>query len=171
MSLQRISETWWRHTTATLLGVTLETYRRRRRDILMGCCGYVTLRRLADVRLRRLWVFYLRFVWEVVGTNSWDVILSSSWDVVTTFQWHVVETHHWEIHRDIISCFIWDVPATSLGCTERRCHDVLLPESQLSWLVFISIVKRNMVLQYIFWKNLNYKMRFVEVLVSLEFSK
>ena len=163
MSLQRISETSWRHTTATLLGVTLETYRRRRRGILMGCCGYVTLRRLADVRLRRLWVFYLRFVWEVVGTNSWDVILSSSWDVVTT--------HHWEIHRDIISCFIWDVPATSLGCTERRCHDVLLPESQLSWLVFISIVKRNMVLQYIFWKNLNYKMRFVEVLVSLEFSK
>ena len=140
MSLQRISETSWRHTTATLLGVTLETYRRRRRGILMGCCGYVTLRRLADVRLRRLWVFYLRFVWEVVGTNSWDVILSSSWDVVTAFQWHVVETHHWEIfltfHRDIISCFIWDVPATSLGCTERRCHDVLLPDESIVMISF-----------------------------------
>ena len=76
MSRQRNSETWWRRTTATLLGVSFGTYRRRRRDILMGCRGYLPLRRLGDVpirrrgdvplrrfgdvSLRRRWVFHLR---------------------------------------------------------------------------------------------------------------
>ena len=54
------SETSWRHTTATLLGVSFGSYRRRCRDVLMGRLGYVTLRRLGDVSLRRRWVFHLR---------------------------------------------------------------------------------------------------------------
>ena len=44
------------------MGVSFETYRRRRRDILMGSCGYVPLRRLGDVPMRRHWVFHLKLV-------------------------------------------------------------------------------------------------------------
>ena len=43
-------------------GVSFETYRRRRRDVLMRRRGYVPLRRLGDVPMRRRWVFYLRLV-------------------------------------------------------------------------------------------------------------
>ena len=39
-----------------------------------------------------------------------------------------METHHWDVlakfHRDVVGCFIWDVPATSLGRTDRRCYVV-----------------------------------------------
>ena len=58
-SRQRNSGTWWRRTTETLLGVSFGSYRRRRRDVLMGRNGYVPLRRLGDVPLRCLWVFHL----------------------------------------------------------------------------------------------------------------
>ena len=61
-SRQRNSETWWRGTTATLLDVSFRSYRRRRRDVLMGRHGYVPLRRLGDVPLRRRWVFHLRLI-------------------------------------------------------------------------------------------------------------
>ena len=54
------SETWWRRTTATFLGVLFGTYRRRRRDVVMGRRGYVPLRPSGNVPLRRLWVFHLR---------------------------------------------------------------------------------------------------------------
>ena len=53
-SRQRNSETWLRRTTATLLGVSFGSYRRRQRDVLMGCRGYVPL--------RRRWVFHLRLI-------------------------------------------------------------------------------------------------------------
>ena len=77
-SRQRNSETWWRRTTATLLGVSFGSYRRRRRDVLMGRSGYVPLRRLGDVPLRRRWVFHLRLIWDVVETYWWDVIIMSA---------------------------------------------------------------------------------------------
>ena len=51
---------WWRHTTTTFLGVLFGTYKRRRRDVLMGRRGYVPLRCLGNVPLRRRWVFHLR---------------------------------------------------------------------------------------------------------------
>ena len=46
------------------MGVSFETYRRRRRDVmgLRGRIGYVPLRRLGGLPVRRLWVFYLRLV-------------------------------------------------------------------------------------------------------------
>ena len=53
-SQQRNSETWWRRTTATLLGVSYGSYRRRPRDVLMERRGYVPL--------RRCWVFHLRVI-------------------------------------------------------------------------------------------------------------
>ena len=52
-SRQRNCEKWWRRTTATLMGVSFEAYRRHRRDALMGRRGYVPLRRLGDVPMRR----------------------------------------------------------------------------------------------------------------------
>ena len=45
-----------------LLGVSFGTYRRRRRDVLMGGPGYVPLRRLGDIPLRRRWAFHLILV-------------------------------------------------------------------------------------------------------------
>ena len=61
-SRQRNSETWWRGTTATLLDVSFRSYRRRRRDVLMGRHGYVPLRHLGDIPLRHRWVFHLRLI-------------------------------------------------------------------------------------------------------------
>ena len=61
-SQQRNFETWWRRTTATLLGVSFGTYMRYRRHVLMGRCGYVSLRRLGEVPLRRFWLFHLRLI-------------------------------------------------------------------------------------------------------------
>ena len=44
------------------LGVLFGTYKRRRRDVLMGGGGYVPLRCLGNVPLRRRWVFHIRLV-------------------------------------------------------------------------------------------------------------
>ena len=140
MSQQRNSETRWRCTTATLLSVWFGTYRRRRRDVLMGLQRYVPLRSLGDVTLRRRWLFHLRLFWDVEETHWWGVVVTSSWDVVTTLQYDVVETYHWDVlptfHRDVVGCFIWDVLATSLGRTERRRYDVAKKSCcRLGWCV------------------------------------
>ena len=103
---QRKPVAWWKSTTATLLGVSFVTYRRRRRDILMGRRVYVIMRRLGDVPLRRRWVFHLRLFRGVVETYRWDIL--------ATF------------HRSVVGCFIWDVPATPLGRTKRRRYDVAM---------------------------------------------
>ena len=122
--LQRDSERWRRLTTAMLMSVSFGTYRRRRRDILMWCCGYVPLRRLGDLPMRRLWEFHLVLACDVVKTYQWDFVVNSSSDVVTTFQWDVVETYHWDVlatfYRDVVGWFIWDVT----GPTERCRYDV-----------------------------------------------
>ena len=51
-----------------VFGCFFGTYKRRRRDVLMGRRGYVPLRRLGNVPLRRRWVFHLRLAWDVVET-------------------------------------------------------------------------------------------------------
>ena len=43
------------------------------------------------------------------------------WDNVTTFLKDVAETYYW----DVVGYFIWDVPAASLGRTDRRHLDVV----------------------------------------------
>ena len=66
------------------MGVSFETYLRRRGDVLIGLRHYVSLksrhdipikhredellRRLGDVPLRRHWVFHLRCICDVAGT-------------------------------------------------------------------------------------------------------
>ena len=67
---------WRRSATTTLLGVSIEIYRRSGRDLVMGHRGNIPLGR------------FVTYYWDVIG------------------------------------CFVWDVPATSLGRTERRCCDV-----------------------------------------------
>ena len=127
---QRNSETWWRLTTATLLGISFGTYMRRRTDVLMGRRGYVPLRRLGDVPLRRLWVFHLRLIWDVVETYWQDVVITFPWDVVTTYQHDFVKLYHWDVlamfHLDVFECFIWDVHVTSLRQAKRRRYDVAM---------------------------------------------
>ena len=85
---------WWRRTTATLLGASFGSYRRLRRDVLMGRSGYVPLRRLGDVPLRRRWVFHLRPTCDVSGTyketslgHRHDVLLPGG---IPLKQWQVV---------------------------------------------------------------------------------
>ena len=93
---------WWKSTTATLLGVSFVTYRRRRRDILMGRRVYVIMRRLGetfsrrrgDVPMRHLgdvppkcrWLFHLRRTCHATGTykeaslrRRYDVLLTGGW--------------------------------------------------------------------------------------------
>ena len=82
-------------------------------DVLMGRRRYVPLRILVTNQRRR-WMFHLRLVCDVAETNWWDVVIMSSTDVV--------------FHRDVVRFFIWHVPATSQGWTERRFYDVLLPD-------------------------------------------
>ena len=135
-SRQRDSKMWWRRTTATLLGVSFGSYRRRRRDVQIGRGEYIPLRRLNDVALRRHWVFHLRLVWNVVETYWWDVVIMSPWDVITTYQSEVMKTYHWDVlvtcHWDVNGCFIWDLFETSWTLTDttsslrpqRRYHDI-----------------------------------------------
>ena len=131
-SWQRTPETWWRRTTATLSGGSFGSYRRCRRDVLMGRRGYILLRRLGYIPLRHRWVFDFRLIWDVKETYWWDVVTTSSWDVIKTYQWDVVKTYHWDVlvtfHCEVVGCFIWDVPPTLLGSREtslRSSHDVL----------------------------------------------
>ena len=82
---------WWR-TTETSLGVSIENYLRRRKDILMGCScyfllrschgipircrGHVQLRRLGDITPRRRCVFHLRRNCDVAGDTERLVMTS-----------------------------------------------------------------------------------------------
>ena len=83
-----------------MLGVSFETYLRRRRDVLMGRRYYVPLRRrhnipirrredellrrLGDVPLRRRWVFHLTRTCDVAGTyrETSPRRLIAGWDKV-----------------------------------------------------------------------------------------
>ena len=52
MSQKRKFKAWWRWIIGTLLAVSFEIYKTRRRDILMGRHEYIPLRCLGDVPLR-----------------------------------------------------------------------------------------------------------------------
>ena len=117
-SRQRNSETWWRRTTATLLGVSFGSYRSRHRDILMGRGGYVPL--------RCRWVFHLRLIWDVMETHWWDVVIrpletlsrhsnKTLWRRTTETSWRrstetslgvSFETYlrrRWDVQRDVVT--------------------------------------------------------------------
>ena len=72
-SQQRNTETWWRRTTATLLGVSFGTYITRRRDVLMG-------------RTNRC------FIWNLFETSWRCTDGSSSLRSLEMSLWHINKT-------------------------------------------------------------------------------
>ena len=110
---KRNCETWWRLTTATLLGVSFGSYKRRRRDILMGRRGYVPFIRLGEVTLRRRWVFYLR---RTDGMSSLLLLddNKTSWRRTSDMSW-----------RRSTETSLGVSFETYLRRTERRCYDVV----------------------------------------------
>ena len=123
-SRQHNSETWLRRTTATLLGVSFGSFRRRRSDVLMGRRGYVPLRRFGDVPLRRRWVFHLRRRGDVLMRRRHYVPLRRGHDIPIRRREDVPLTRLDDAPLWRLGCFIRDVPATSLGRTKRRRYDV-----------------------------------------------
>ena len=128
---QHNSETWWRRTTATLMGVSIRTYRRRDKDVLMGHRGYVPLRDLGgvpmslgvsfetclgrreDVPMRRRCYILLRSCHDVPIRCCGDVPLRRLGDVPSR-------------RRGV---FLLRHSATSLGWIERRCYNVATASS------------------------------------------
>ena len=133
-SRQRNSETWWRRTTATLLGVSFGSYRRRRRDVLMGRHGYVPLRRLGDVPLNVVGCF----IWDLFETSwrrtdetsslrpleTWSRHTNkTSWRRTTDTSWRRSTVTSWVFHSRCTCDFAGTYKETPLRCR----HDVLLP--------------------------------------------
>ena len=96
----------------------------------MGRHGYIPLRRLGDVPMRRRSVFHLRLVWDVWKHTDETLLLrplKASSRRSNKIWWRcpiVLAT----FHRDVVGCFIWDVPPTSLG-HEERCRSDLATTS------------------------------------------
>ena len=126
-SRQRNSETLWRRTTATLLGVSFGSYKRRRRDVLMGRSGYVPL--------RRHWVFHLRLLLRrrgdvLMGRRHYvpmrrhnNIPIRRRKDAPLRCVGHVPLRRHWVFY---LRCTC-DVTRTYRETSLRRRHDVLLP--------------------------------------------
>ena len=119
-SQQHNSETWWRRTTATLLGVSFGTYMRRRRtnrtswirttetslgvsfetylrrrgDVLMWRRHYVPLRRRHDIPIRRRKDAPLRRLGDVPLRRHWVFHLRRTWDVAVTYRETSLRRHH-----------------------------------------------------------------------------
>ena len=84
VSRQRNSETWWRRSIATLLGILFGSYSRRSRDVLMWRRGYVPLRHLGDVH----WDFVGCFIWDLFERWWRRTDESSSLRLFETSSWH-----------------------------------------------------------------------------------
>ena len=139
-SRQRNSETWWRCTAATLLGVSFGSYRRRRRDILMemswihttetswwgttetslGVSFETYLRRRGDVLMGRRHYVPMRRHHDIPIRRREDVPLRRLGDVPLRGRgmFHLRRT-----------C---DVAGTHLERSLRRRRDVLLPGGNLT---------------------------------------
>ena len=84
VSRQCNSETWWRRSIATLLGILFGSYSRRSRDVLMWRRGYVPLRHLGDVH----WDFVGCFIWDLFERSWRRTDESSSLRFFETSSWH-----------------------------------------------------------------------------------
>ena len=133
---QHNSETWWRSTTATLLGISFRTYRRRCRDVVMGCCGYVPLRGRTtetsfggsfETCLRRHGDVLMRHRCYVLLRRRYDVPIGRCGDVPVRRLGDVPPTRRWVLHLRS-TC---DVTGTYRETFLRRRHDVLLPGGYL----------------------------------------
>ena len=128
---------WWRCTTATILGVSFGTYRRRGTDVLMGRRENVPLRRLGDVPLS--WDIVECFIWALFerSRRRTDKTLllgpletssrrsnKTSWRRTTETSWlgDVPSRHRWVFHLRL-TC---DIAGTYRWTWLRRRHDTLL---------------------------------------------
>ena len=150
MSRQCNSKTWWIRTTATLLGVSFESYGRHRRDVLMGRRGYVPLRRLGDMPLKNHWVFHLRLAWNVVEIYWSDVVVTSSTslrrrhdvpikpygNVLLRRLGDVLPRRHWVFHLRR-TC---DVAGTYRETLLQPLHGVLVLGGLLKMLLYLIIL-------------------------------
>ena len=127
---QRNSETWWRRTTATLLGVSFGSYRRRTNgaswiratemswwrttETLLGVSFETYLRRLGDVLIGLRHYVPLRCLHDILIRSRKDVPLRRRGNVPLRSRWvlHLRRT-----------C---DVAGTYKETSLRRRHDVLL---------------------------------------------
>ena len=97
------------------MGVSLETYRRRRRDVLMGRRAYVPLRRGEDIPMRRRC--------QVILTSHHDVPIRCRGDVPLRRLGDVPSRRRWVFHLRR-NC---DVAGTYRETLLRWSHDILLP--------------------------------------------
>ena len=125
------------------------TYKARRRDLLMGRCGYVLLRRIGDVPLKSHLVFYLRLIWDVLETYSCYASLRRRHDVPIRLRGevplrrlgNVPSRRRWVFHLRR-TC---DVAGRYRETSLRRRHNVVLSGGQYLHFYVISklIIKQN----------------------------
>ena len=125
-SRQHNSETWLRRTTATLLGVSFGSFRRRRSDVLMGRRGYVPLtfwwrttetslgvsfetswRRTdetSSLRPLETWSRYTnKTPWRRTTETSWR--RSTEMSLGVSFETYL--RHRWDVQRDVVTTSPW----------------------------------------------------------------
>ena len=114
---QSNSVAWWRRTTATLLDVSFGSYRRHRRDLLMGRRGY-------DVLVTYHWDVVGCFISDLFETSSRRTDGTSSLRPLDTLSQHASKTS-W---RRTTEMFWQCLTETSLGVSFEtylwRCWDV-----------------------------------------------
>ena len=116
--MERTTETSWRRSIKTLLGVSFETCLRRRGDVMVGRRCYVLLRRrydipirrrgdaplrrLGDVPSRRRWVFHLRRTCDVTGTYR-ETLLRRRHEVLMPGGYSITDNLSKTLQRETIS--------------------------------------------------------------------
>ena len=150
MLRQSNSVTWWRRTTATLLDASFGSYRRHRRDLLMGRCGYDVL---------------VTYHWDVAGCFIWDLFETLWRRTDGTSSLRPLETFNMSARRceDVpLRCFgnvqlrrfsvfhlrrTCGVAGTSRKTLLRRLHDVFLPVGTINdpyaWVCVPNKVKKH----------------------------
>ena len=115
-SRQRNSETWWRRTTATLLGVSFGSYRRRRRDVLNRASWIRTTKtscwRTTETPLNVSFETYLRLRHYVPLRRRHDILIRRCEDIPLTRLGDVPLRRRW----------VFDLRRTyDVAGTHRRC--------------------------------------------------
>ena len=124
---------WWRSTTATSLGVSFGTDRRRRRDVLMGRCEYVPLGCLGAHH----WAVVGCFIWDLLETLQRRIdetsllrpLMTSSGGSNMTSWRHTTETSWQRSSKTSLGVNLrraFNVAGTYTETSLRRRHDVLL---------------------------------------------
>ena len=96
------SQTWWRCTTVTLLDVSFGSYRRRRRDVLMGRRGYVPLKRLGTYHSDAVGCFIwdlFEALWRHTTETSWW--RSTEMSLGVSFEMYL--PRRWDVQRDVVT--------------------------------------------------------------------